>query len=110
MTDQGAEMRDMTVLRQVAAHLDGWSGLRARVTTEDVSWPSVHVAGSATVLWQCVHDRWTGQIFDREGAFDDPVATILTTISENASASEVADGLKAIYRMMGTQEAWQPSP
>jgi hypothetical protein len=27
-------MRDLTVLSQLAAHLDGWSDLRARVATE----------------------------------------------------------------------------
>jgi hypothetical protein len=31
-------MRDLTVLSQLAAHLDGWSDLRARVATE-VDWP-----------------------------------------------------------------------
>ena len=36
-------MRDLTVLSQLAAHLDGWSDLRARVATE-IDWPSVHVA------------------------------------------------------------------
>jgi hypothetical protein len=100
-----AGMRDMTVLRQIAAHLDGWSGLRTRVATEDVGWPSVYVApvGSATgaQLWQCVHDRWTGYLLDDDGAVE-PVATIQTGIGEDASASEVADGIKAIYRMLRT--------
>ena len=54
-------MRDMTVLRQIAVHLDGWSDLRARVATEDISWPSVHLArvgsGTGIHLWQCVRDR-----------------------------------------------------
>jgi hypothetical protein len=36
-----AGMGDMTVLRQIAAHLDGWSDLRTRVATEGVGWPSV---------------------------------------------------------------------
>jgi hypothetical protein len=97
----------MTVLRQVAAHLDGWSDLRA----EGVTWPSVHVAGSgASVLWQCVQDRWTGQVFDAGGELAEPVATIQTTIAEDASASEVADAIKAIQRMMRTQDAGQAQP
>ena len=96
----------MTVLRQIAAHLDGWSGLRTRVATEDVAWPSVHVAraGSATgaQLWLCVRGRWTGQLFDDGGS--EPVATIQTGIGEDASASEVADGIKAIYRLLRTEQ------
>ncbi len=100
-------MRDMTVLRQIAAHLDGWSNLRARVATEDVSWPSVHLSGGgsrvSSQLWQCVHDRWTGQLFDEPGAVGEPVATIQTTIGEDASASEVSDGIKAIYRLLRTE-------
>jgi hypothetical protein len=98
-------MRDLTVLNQLAAHLDGWSDLRARVATE-VDWPSVHVArvssGIGTELWQCVHDQWTGQLFTDE-AGGEPIATILTTIGEDASASEAADGIKAIYRMLRTE-------
>jgi hypothetical protein len=34
----------------------------------------------------------------------EPVATIQTTIGEEASASEVADGIKAIYRMLRTEQ------
>jgi hypothetical protein len=60
-------MRDLTVLRQVAAHLDGWNGLRAEVAT-DVNWPSVHVtrgrSGGAGQLWQCTQDRWIGQLLE----------------------------------------------
>jgi hypothetical protein len=101
-------MRDMTVLRQIAVHLDGWSDLRARVATEDISWPSVHVArvgsGTGIHLWQCVRDRWTGLLFDDDSVVGEPVATIQTTIGEEASASEVADGIKAIYRMLRTQQ------
>ena len=98
-------MRDLTVLRQLAAHLDGWSGLRARVASED-DWPSVHVArvssGIGAELWQCAGDRWTGQLFAAE-AGGEPIATILTTIGQEASASEAADGIKAIYRMLRTE-------
>ena len=83
-------MRDMTVLRQIAVHLDGWSDLRARVATEDISWPSVHVArvgsGTGIHLWQCVRDRWTGLLFDDDSVVGEPVATIQTTIGEEASA------------------------
>jgi hypothetical protein len=100
-------MRDMTVLRQIAAHLDGWSDLRARVATEDVSWPSVHVvrlgSGPGVQLWRCVQDRWTSHLLDHDGV-GEPVATIQTTIGEDASASEVADGIKAIYRMLRTEQ------
>ena len=95
-------MRDLTVLRQLAAHLDGWSDLRARVATE-VDWPSVHVArvssGIGAELWQCVQDHWTGQLFTDE-AGGEPIATILTTIGQDASAGEAADAIKAIYRML----------
>jgi hypothetical protein len=95
-------MRDLTVLRQLAAHLDGWSDLHARVATE-VDWPSVHVArvGSriGAELWRCVHDHWTGQLVNDE-AGGEPVATILTTIGQDASAGEAADAIKAIYRML----------
>jgi hypothetical protein len=98
-------MRDLTVLRQLAAHLDGWSDLRARVGTE-VDWPSVHVtrvsSGIGAELWQCLQDHWTGQLFTDE-AGGEPIATILTTIGQDASASEAADGLKAIYRMLRTE-------
>jgi hypothetical protein len=98
-------MRDLTVLSQLAAHLDGWSDLRARVDTE-VDWPSVHVArvssGTAAELWQCVHDHWTGQLI-ADSAGGEPIATILTTIGQDASASEAADGIKAIYRMLRTE-------
>jgi hypothetical protein len=101
-------MRDMTVLRQIAAHLDGWSDLRARVATQDISWPSVYIArvgsGTGIQLWQCVRDRWTGQLFDDAGAVGESVATIQTTIGEDASASEVTDGIKAIYRMLRTEQ------
>jgi hypothetical protein len=98
-------MRDLTVLSQLAAHLDGWSDLRARVATE-VDWPSVHVArvssGSGAELWQCVQEHWTGQLVPDE-AGGAPIATILTTIGQDASASEAADGIKAIYRMLRTE-------
>jgi hypothetical protein len=33
----------------------------------------------------------------------EPVATIQTSIGEDASASEVADGIKAVYRMLRTE-------
>jgi hypothetical protein len=99
-----AGVRDMTVLRQIAAHLDGWGGLRTRVAT-DGAWPSVHVArvGAATGAqsWQCVRDRWTAHLFDDDGA-GEPVATIDSSIGDDASASEVADGIKAIYRLLRT--------
>ena len=79
----------MTVLRQIAAHLDGWSDLRTRVTTEDLDWPGVHVtrnrSGAGAQVWRCVHDRWTGHL-----------------LGDDASASEVADGIKAVYRMLRT--------
>jgi hypothetical protein len=98
-------MRDLTVLSQLAAHLNGWSDLRARVATE-VDWPSVQVArvssGSGAELWRCVRDHWTGQLFAEE-AGGEPIATILTTIGQDASASETADGIKAIYRMLRTE-------
>jgi hypothetical protein len=98
-------MRDLTVLSQLAAHLDGWSDLRARVATE-VDWPSVHVArvssGIGAELWQCVQDLWTGQLFTDE-AGGELIATILTTIGADASASEAADGIKAIYRTLRTE-------
>ena len=98
-------MRDLTVLSQLAAHLDGWSDLRARVATE-VDWPSVHVArassGIGVELWQCVHDYWTGQLYTDE-ASGEPIATILTAISQDVSASEAADGIKVIYRMLRTE-------
>jgi hypothetical protein len=100
-------MRDMTVLRQIAAHLDGWSDLSARVTTEDVDWPSVEIArvgpGTRIQLWQCVRDRWTGQLFE-DGGVGGPVATIQTTIGADAVASEVADGIKAIHRLLRTKQ------
>jgi hypothetical protein len=98
-------MRDLTVLSQLTAHLNGWSDLRARVATE-ADWPSVHVArvssGNGAELWQCVHDHWTGQLFTDELG-GEPIATILTTIGQDASASEAADGIKAIYRMLRTE-------
>jgi hypothetical protein len=98
-------MRDMTVLRQTAAHLDGWSDLRAQAMTGDDGWPGVHIAritaGTGAELWQCVHDHWTGQLF-ADGTTGEPVATIQTTIAEAASASEVADGIKTIYRLLRT--------
>jgi hypothetical protein len=105
---RGDGMRDLTVLRQIVAHLDGWSDLRTQVVTEDISWPSVHVArgrsGTGSQLWQCAGTRWTGQLFDDRGVVGQPVATIQTTIGEDASASEVADGIKAIYRAMRTEQ------
>jgi hypothetical protein len=66
--------------------------------TEDVSWPIAHVGRAAVPLWQCVHHRWTGQLFGHDGDFMEPVATIQTTIGE------VADGIKAIYRMLRTED------
>jgi len=98
-------MRDLTVLSQLAAHLDGWSDLRARLATE-ADWPSVHVArvgpGAGAELWQCVHDHGTGQLVpDKAGAA--PIATILTGIGQEASASEAAHGIKAIYRLLRTE-------
>jgi hypothetical protein len=99
-------MRDMTVLRQIAAHLDGWSDLRTRVTTEDLDWPGVHVtrsrSGAGAQVWRCVHDRWTGHLLG-DDASGEPVATIQTSIGTDASASEVADGIKAVYRMLRTE-------
>ena len=99
-------MRDITVLRQVAAHLDGWSDLKAWVVTEQVSWPAVFVsrqrAKNGDQLWRCVARTWEGQVYDYGDVGGEPVATIETTIGEEASASEVADGIKAIYRMLRT--------
>jgi hypothetical protein len=93
-------MRDLTVLRQVAAHLDGWSGLHAHAVTEDVAYPSVRVQGQeGAQTWQCAHDHWTAQVLDAGGV---PIATIQTTIGEGASAGEVADRIKAIYRPLRT--------
>jgi hypothetical protein len=46
-----------------------------------------------------VHDHWTGQLVNDE-AGGEPVATILTTIGQDASAGEAADAIKAIYRML----------
>lgn len=105
---RGDGMRDLTVLRQIVAHLDGWSDLRAQVVTERISWPGVQVAhvgsGTGIQLWQCPGARWTGQLFDDGGVVGEPVATIQTTIGEDASASEVADGIKAVYRAMRTEQ------
>jgi hypothetical protein len=102
-----AGVRDMTVLRQIAAHLDGWSGLRTRVTTDSLDWPGVHVTRSRSrtgaQVWRCVHDRWTAHLLDGDEA-GEPVATIQTSIGEDASASEVADGIKAVYRMLRTDQ------
>ena len=102
-------MRDMTVLRQIAAHLDGWGGLRARVDT-DGDWPGVHVAaggpGAGGLRWQCVRQHWAGQLLE-DGGVGDPVATIQTSIGEDASASEVADAIKRIYHLLG---AGPPDP
>jgi hypothetical protein len=65
----------------------------------------VHVtrggAGSGAQVWRCVHDHWTGHLL-RDDATGEPVATIQTSIGTDASASEVADGIKAIYRMLRT--------
>jgi hypothetical protein len=95
-----AKVRDLTVLRQIAHHLDGWSGLNAQIVTEGVAWPGVQVqAGGGAQTWQCEHDRWTGQVLHAAGV---PIATIQTTIGEDASAGEVADGIKAIYRLLRT--------
>jgi hypothetical protein len=95
-------MRDLSVLRQIAAHLDGWAGLRARLVTDDVSWPGVQVqARGGAQTWQCVRDRWAGQVLDAAGGA--PVATIETSIGDDADAGEVADRLKAIYRMLRSQ-------
>jgi hypothetical protein len=94
-------MRDLTVLRQIAHDLDGWSGVHAQVVTEDVAWPSVHVqAQEGAQAWQCIHDRWAAQLLDAGGVV---IATIETTIGDDASAGEVADGIKAIYRMLRTE-------
>ena len=99
-------MRDVTVLRQIAAHLDGWSGLRARVET-DGDWPSVHVAGGGAgaggLLWRCVRERWAGLLLEDGGG--GPVATVETTIGQEASASEVADAIKRIYLLLGAGSA-----
>jgi hypothetical protein len=96
-------VRDLAVLRQIAAYLDGWGGLRARVVTEDVNWPSVHLQASDNAhTWQCEHDWWTGQVFEGD-ASGTPSATIQTTIPTDATASEVADGIRAIYRLLRTE-------
>jgi hypothetical protein len=95
-------MRDVTVLRQIAAHLDGWGGLHARVDT-DGDWPSVHVAGGGAdaggLLWRCVGQRWAGLLLEDGGG--EPVATVETTIGQDASASEVADAIKRVYHLLG---------
>jgi hypothetical protein len=104
-TSRGEEgwVRDMTVLRQLAAHLDGWGGLRAQVVTEGVAWPSVQLQGhDHAQTWQCVQDYWTGQVIDTDG---EPIATIETTIGGDATASEVADGIKRIYRILRTEHS-----
>jgi hypothetical protein len=104
-------MRDLTVLRTVAAGLDGWSDLHARLEAEQ--WPSVLVGrwreGAGVELWACRPGHaWHGELFDHDpgaaGGFDRarPVATITTTIPEAASASEVVDGIKALYRRLRT--------
>jgi hypothetical protein len=49
-----------------------------------------------------VQDLWTGQLFTDE-AGGKLIATILTTIGADASASEAADGIKAIYRTLRTE-------
>jgi hypothetical protein len=96
-------LRDLTVLRQIAAHLDGWGGLRARVVT-DADWPGVHVTGGpgpGGLLWRCSGQRWAAELL-ADGGAGGPVATIQTGIGEDASASEVADAIKDLYRLLGT--------
>jgi hypothetical protein len=79
------------------------SGPRVRVATENVGWPSIEIThagyGTGVQRWQCVQERWTGHLFDDDRA-GEPVATIQTTIAEDAGASEVADGIKAIHRLL----------
>jgi hypothetical protein len=48
-----------------------------------------------------VHDHWIGLLADEAGG--EPIATILTTIGQDASASEAADGIKAIYGLLRTE-------
>jgi hypothetical protein len=49
--------------------------------------------------WQCVIDRWTAQVLDASGV---PIATIRTTIGDDASVGEVANSIKASYPMVRT--------
>jgi hypothetical protein len=104
-------MRDVTVLRQIAAHLDGWERLHARVVT-DGDWPGVQVAGdgpgAGALLWRCVRERWAAELL--EDVAGEPVATIQTGIAEEASASEVADAIKAIHRLLGSAAPRGPGP
>jgi hypothetical protein len=105
-------MRDLTVLRQLAAHLDGWGALRAQVVT-DRDWPSVRVAADgpegAALVWRCVDRWWAGQLVEA-GGDGEPVATIQTGIGAEASAGEVADALKVIYRLLGSVAASPGAP
>jgi hypothetical protein len=103
-------LRDLTVLRQIAAHLDGWAGLRARVVT-DTDWPGVQVTGGpgpGGLLWRCPGQRWAAELL-ADGEAGAPVATLQTGIGEDASASEVADAIKDLYRLLGTA-AGDPGP
>jgi hypothetical protein len=94
-------VRDMTVLRQLTHHLDGWGGRQAQVVTEGVAWPGVRLQTEGRAqTWQCERDRWTGHVLDAAGA---PIATIHTSIGDAATAIEVAEGIKAIYRMLRTE-------
>lgn len=95
-------MRDITVLRQIAADLDRSGGLHTQVVffTETIDWPSLLVQTEhSTQIWYCKDAFWTGQVLDEEGT---PIATIQTTIGDDAYAGEVADRIMDIYRMLRT--------
>jgi hypothetical protein len=48
----------MTVLQQIVAHLDGWSGLGARVVTRGRRLADRrNAAQNRAQTWQCVHER-----------------------------------------------------
>ena len=105
-------MRDLTVLKQIAAHLHGWAGLHAWMVDEEVDFPAVfvtpdtHTLGkTGDALWRCLPGRgWEGLIYDYGGYNVSPVvATVrLETIDIYAGASEVADAIKAVYRHLRT--------
>jgi hypothetical protein len=81
--------------------------------TEEVEYPAVFVgrqeATAGDQLWRCVEGTWEGVVYDYGGVDvgTQPVATVTTRIREEATAGEVADGIKAIYQYLRSAPDWR---
>ena len=55
-------------------------------------------AKSGDALWRCINVHWEAAVYEYGNIEGDALAVIETAVGDQAAASEVADGIKTVYR------------